>query len=306
MIDLNKLHIFDTVVQMGSFSTAAERLHITQSAVSQHIKELEAGLGQLLFTRTRRGVSLTPQGEVLADYSRQIFDLVAKAENALVNVEHLASGKVSLGATPGVGIYLVPDWVQRFRARYPHLTVALQTGVTAQIVADVLAHRLDIGLIEGELDEQPAGKLAVQVLEEVEQLVVVGFQHPFWDRDHVALTDLDQQSFIVRQQGSQSRAWIEESLHAHGVTPLIGAEFDNLESMKRAVTAGRCLAILPSYVVASELDRHQLRVLPIEDKPLVRHLKLIWAAKSPFSPVTSAFLAELARQYPVLQAVLKG
>ena len=301
MIDLYKLHIFHAVTQTGSFSTAAERLYMSQSAVSQHVKEIETSLGQQLFIRGRRGVKLTAQGEILADYSRQIFDLLANAETALTNVEQLTSGKVSVGATPGVGIYLVPDWVQRFRAHFPQLTVVLQTGVTDLIVADVLNHRLDLGFIEGELADLHEGKIAFQVLQEVEQLVVVGFQHPFWDRSHLTLHDLDHQSFIVRQQGSQSRSWLEETLHAQGITPVIGAEFDNLESMKRAVTAGRCLALLPSYVVENELQQNQLRVLPIKDRPLLRYLKLIWDPKFPFSPVSRAFLNELSNQYPVIR-----
>lgn len=305
MIDLYKLRIFNTVAQTGNFSTAAEWLYITQSAISQHIKDLEASLGQQLFNRGRRGVTLTSQGEILADYSRKIFALVADAETALTNVEQLTAGKVSIGATPGVGIYLVPDWVQQFRAKYPHLTVVLQTGITSQIVSEILLHRLDIGVIEGEVDDLPSSGLTIHVLEEVEQKVVVGFKHPFWDKSALSLSDLDKQSFIVRQQGSHSRAWLEQLLQSHGITPVIGAEFDNLESMKRAVMAGQCIAIMPPYVVETELEQNQLRAIPIPNKPLVRSLKLIWEAKTLFSPISRAFLTELSIRYPALVDVLR-
>jgi len=304
MIDLYKLHIFDIVAQTGSFSTAAEQLYITQSAVSQHIKDLENSLGQQLFRRERRGVTLTPSGEILVDYSRQIFALVARAENALTNVAQLSGGKVTLGATPGVGIYLAPDWVQAFRAQYPQLTVALQTGVTSQIVAEVLARHVDIGIIEGELDEPHAATLSVHILEAVDQIAVVGAHHPLWDHDTVTLDELGQQSFIVRQSGSQSRTWIETLLHDHGLTPTIGAEFDNLESMKRAVSAGRCLAILPPYVVESELEHGQLRAVAIPDLPLKRTLKLIWDSKASFPPIVRAFLVSLSTRFPTLEGLL--
>lgn len=304
MIDLHKLHVFDTVVQTSRFSTAAERLYITQSAVSQHIKELEASLGQQLFVRGRRGVVLTAQGELLAEYSQKVFALISQAETVLTDVNRLASGKISIGATPGVGIYLLPDWVQRFRTKYPQFTVALQTGVTSQIVNDVMAHRLDIGIVEGDLDGQHPDKINSQILEEVEQLVVIGFRHPFWNKEQINLADLNQQSFIMRQQGSQSRAWLEHTLSANGVTPIIGAEFDNLESIKRTVSAGPCLTILPSYVVESEFEQHQLQLLHVAGKPLVRQLKLIWAARTSFSPVTRAFLNELTSGYATLHTVL--
>lgn len=304
MLDLYKLHIFSVVVQEGSFSAAAERLYMTQSAVSQHIKELEASLGRQLFQRGWRGVRLTPHGEILNRYTGEIFALVAKAESALIDIESLSSGRVSIGATPGIGVYLAPDWVQNFRARYPQLTVALQTGVTAQIVSDVLGQRLDIGFIEGELDDYPAPRLSMLVLEAVEQQVVVGFKHPFWERDTVPIEALHQQSFIVRQPNSQSRIWLERTLSQHGIEPAIGAEFDNLESIKRSVTVGTCLAVLPAYVVQAEVEQGLLRRIPVEGKPFTRSLKLIWDSQAHFSPITRAFLTELSQQYPALNALL--
>lgn len=304
MLDLYKLQVFSMVVQEGSFSAAAERLYVTQSAVSQHIKELEASLGRQLFRRGWRGVTLTAHGEILYQYTGEIFALVARAENALTDINHLASGRVSLGATPGIGVYLVPDWVLQFRERHPQLTVALQTGITSQIVNDVLGQRLDIGFVEGELDDHPSSRLSSLVLEEVEQQVVVGFKHSFWDSDRLRLDDLRQQSMIVRETSSQSRIWLEQTLHRHGIDPLIGAEFDNLESMKRSVALGMCVAVLPPYVVQAEVDQHLLRMIPLEGKPLTRSLKLIWDAQGYFSPITRAFLVELSQRYPTLNELL--
>lgn len=304
MLDLYKLQIFSIVVQEGSFSAAAERLYMTQSAVSQHIKELESSLGRQLFQRGWRGVRLTPHGEILHRYTAEIFALVARAESALTDVEHLNSGRVSIGVTPGIGVYLAPDWVQRFRARYPRLTVALQTGITSQIMNDVLGQRLDMGFIEGELDDHLPARLSTLVLEEIEQQVVVGFKHPFWERERLRIEDLSQQSLIVREANSQSRIWLEATLRQHGIEPVIGAEFDNLESIKRAVSLGMCLAIMPPYVVQTEVEQRLLHMLPVEEKPFTRSLKLIWDANSYFSPVTLAFLDELSQRYPALSALL--
>ena len=304
MLDLYKLQVFSIVVQEGSFSAAAERLYITQSAVSQHIKELEARLGRQVFRRGWRGVTLTAHGEVLYRYTGEIFALVAKAENALTDINQLASGRVSMGATPGIGIYLVPDWVRHFRERYPQLTVALQTGITSQIVSDVLGQRLDIGFIEGELDDRPTPRLSSLVLEEIEQQVVVGFKHPYWDNDSLRVEDLHQQSMIVRETNSQSRIWLEDTLHQHGIDPVIGAEFDNLESMKRGVAYGMCLAVLPPYVVQTEVEQHLLHMIPIQGKPFTRSLKLVWDANVYFSPLTRAFLVELSQHYSALNALL--
>jgi LysR family transcriptional regulator, low CO2-responsive transcriptional regulator len=304
MLDLYKLQIFSVVVREGSFSAAAERLYMTQSAVSQHIKDLETNLGRRLFQRGWRGVKLTPHGEVLHRYAAEIFNLVARAESALMDIDHLTSGRVNMGATPGIAIYLVPDWVQDFRSRYPQLTVALQTGVTTQIVGDVLAQKLDVGFIEGELDDRLPPRLASLVLEDIEQQVVVGLRHPFWDREKVAIGDLNGQPLIVRQPTSQSRVWLDHALQQHGVEPVIGAEFDNLESIKRAVALGGYMAVLPPYVVESEVEQGLLHMIPVAGRPFTRSLKLIWDSQVHFSPVTRAFLTELATRYPVLDDLL--
>ncbi len=305
MLDLHKLRIFSVVVQEGSFSAAAEQLLMTQSAVSQHIKELELSLGQQLFQRGWRGVTLTPHGEILYRYTVEIFALVAKAENALTDVNHLRSGRVRIGVTPGIGVYLAPEWVQSFREQYPQLTVALQTGTTAQIVSDVLGQRLAMGFIEGELEDYQSPRLESLVLEEIEQQVVVGYKHPFWDRDVLQVEDLDQQSFIVRQTSSQSRIWLEDRLRHHEIDFMTGAEFDSLESMKRAVSIGVCLAVLPDYVVQPEVEQGLLRMIPLENKPFTRSLKLIWDSSSYFTPITWAFLAKLQQHYPALGTLLR-
>jgi DNA-binding transcriptional LysR family regulator len=305
MLDLHKLTIFNEVTRAGSFSDAAERLYLTQSAVSQHIRDLEVQLGQRLFERGRRGVRLTRAGEVLQGYSDQILRLLAEAEAALVDVDHIAAGRLSVGATPGVGVYLAPDWVQAWRGRWPQIAITLKTGTTDDIVAEVLARRLDFGLVEGELPTPTDHPLRSLTLAEIEQLAVVGFKHPFWDRDELALPELTGQALIVRQPGSQSRAWLDQMLRTHGLQVSIAAEFDSIESIKRAVAVGQCLTILPPYAVQTEVSQGLLRALPLGQPALSRTLRLIWDEARPLNAIARAFLAELADRYPALQEMAR-
>lgn len=304
MFDLYKLQIFLHVAQAGSFSAAAEQMFITQSAVSQHIKELEAGLGRTLFERGRRGVRLTPAGETLYRYACDILALVARAETALTDVEQLPAGKVSLGATPGVANYLAPEWVQAFRRRYPKLMAAIQTGVTSEIVEAVLARRLDLGLLEGELDGQSDERLGWLELAEIEQRVIVGSRHPWWNAEAVTLAELAGQTFVMRPLNSQSRIWVDQVLRQHGIEPAVGAEFDSPEAIKRAVMRGTCLTILPEYVTQQEVEAGSLRALPIRDERLTRTLKLVWDRSGYFSPVARAFLDVLSQTYLPLASLL--
>jgi DNA-binding transcriptional LysR family regulator len=182
MLNLYKLEIFMHVAQEGSISAAADQLYMTQSGVSQHIQDLEASLGVRLFARSSRGVRLTPSGTTLYHYAQRILALVSEAEGAVTDVGQLPSGQISIGATPGLSIYMLAEHIQSFRARYPQLTVTMQTKITPEIVADLLARRLELGFIEGELSSEVAAQLGVLPLEAIDQLVVVGRQHPFWER----------------------------------------------------------------------------------------------------------------------------
>lgn len=300
MLNLYKLEIFALVCEVGSFSEAAERLLMTQSGVSQHMQDLEVSLGAQLFERGRRGVTLTPAGQTLYQYAQQMFALSATAENAVTNVEQLTKGQVQVGATPGVSVYRLADWMQSFRARYPKLTVHLETSTTPQIVKALHARQLDIGLVEGELAPESNSNLASYPLEEIEQLVVVGQKHPFWPRTTVPLAALTGQTMIMRQRNSQTRIWLDQIFQHHAIHPQVGAEFDNIESIKRVVSLGNGLTILPAYAIHIEQEYGVLRGIPLQDRPLVRTLKLIWDKRHFFSPITRSLLTHLQGCFPAL------
>lgn len=304
MLSLHKLEIFVAVVQEGSFSAAAGRFYMTQPAVSQHIQDLEGGLGTQLFKRGRRGVTLTPAGETLYNYTQRILKLVAEAEAAVTNVEKLNSGQLSIGATPGVSVYLLPEWVRGFRERYPKLAVSLHTDVTTGIASDVLGRRLDVGFVEGEIDEIKRRGLGWLVLSNIQLYVVVGEGHDWCQRDEVDIHMLDNHPFITRQPGSRTRIWIDSMLAQHAIKPRIVGEFDNPESIKQAVLSNMGVTILPEYAIAREQTQRLLRGLPVRNVPLQRSLKLLWDVDAPFTPITRAFLRQLSIQYPNLTEVL--
>lgn len=302
MLSLNKLEIFALVVETGSFSAAADRLLLTQPAISQHIQDLEAQLGVTLFKRGRRGVTLTATGETLYAYTQRILRLVLEAETAVTDVRHIKRGQARIGATPGVSMYLLPGWIRTFQRAYPNLTMALETAVTSKILAGVLAHELDIGLIEGELTDTE--RLASFVLREIDMYVIVGAGHDWCRNESVPVAALDGQPFITRTADSQTRRWIDTLLAQHGVKPRIVAEFDNPEAIKQAVASGIGITILPEYAVHHEQARKVVRTVQLDNLVMQRTLKLVWDESLPFSPVTKALLAHLAAEFPQLSAVL--
>lgn len=304
MLNLYKLEIFAYVVEAGSFSRAANRLLLSQSAVSQHIQDLERYLGTSLFDRGPRGVQLTAAGSTLHDYTTRLLALVTDAENAVLNVANSASGQISIGATPGVNIYLLPEWIGVFQQDFPHVTLSLQTQTTSEIINNVLSGDLDVGIVEGEMDQNQPVALGVVVIQQVELYVIIGRGHRCWQRDTAPPDALDGQPFVVRQQGSQTRAWFEQILRQHNIRPRIVAEFDNQESIKHAVASGMGITILPEYAVKREVEAGTLRALPIENLALKRTVKLVWRKTRTPRPVLRAFLTSLSHRFPQLVPIV--
>jgi DNA-binding transcriptional LysR family regulator len=298
MLSLYKLEIFNAVADAGSFSAAADHLLLTQPAISQHIQDLEAATGTQLFKRGRRGVQLTPAGELLLDYTRRILQLVSEAENAVTDIEHLAGGQIRIGATPGVGGYVLPGWVQSFQQRYPQVLTSLRTDTTPQITEHLLNHTLDIGVVEGEWVEN--WQIEKVVLQQIDHFVIVQAEHPWVAKQVIPMQALQKQPFITRSPGSQTRAWLDSIMALHGITLNIVAEFDNPEAIKQAVNAGMGITILPDYTVRHEQQLGMLCALPVQDADLQRTMKLIWERHTPFKPVMRAFVTHLAIRFPQL------
>lgn len=304
MLSLYKLEVFSIVAQRGSFSAAADQLHMSQPGVSQHIHDLEVGLGTQLFRRGRRGVELTDAGEKLYEYTIQILHLVIEAESAVTQVENLSSGQLYIGATPGVSAYLLPSWIQNFHLRYPRLMVALYTGITSEVIAGVLGKRSDLGFIEGELSENQHENLGILALQDIELFVVIGAKHPWWGREAIQAQELNGQPFIHRQPHSQTRIWLEQIFFENSLTLPTATEFDNQESIKQAVISGMGITILPMYAVQDEQANGRLQVLPISDLSLRRTLKLIWYNAIPVKPIARAMLHQLSVIYPHVLTVI--
>lgn len=300
MLDLYKLSIFVQVADQGSFSRAAEHLYMSQSGVSQHMQELENALGVRLFNRERRGVSPTSAGQLLLDYARTILSTAAEAEAVLADLASAEQGlgPVSIGATPGVSAYLLPEWLYQFQMMYPDLSVAVQTATTEQVAASIHAGQLDLGFVEGELPSETMAGLEYTGLQEIEQMIVVGNNHRWWQQPAVNLHDLHDQPLVVRQVSSQTRVWIDQLFEEHHIRPRIVAELDNLESIKRMVIGGKCFAIMPEYAVRHERELGLMRLLPVRDYSLRRTLKLVWQQGSLRSPVARAFLRVIQKQFP--------
>ncbi|MEO0565215.1 MAG: LysR family transcriptional regulator [Chloroflexota bacterium] len=304
MLKLSKLEVFSVVTEEGSFSAAAERMHLSQPAVSRHMQELEDTLGIRLFRRGRRGVTLTPGGEILREYTQKILWMVGEAEGALTDVTQLAVGQVHIATTPGVSVYLAPGWTRAFTTAYPNLSVSMSTGTTSTVIENVMTGRVNLGVVEGELHDLQHERMGSIELQEIEQVLVVGRAHEWWHKSRISASDLHEHPFVSRQPNSRTRVFIDATLNVLDVYPHYVAEFDNPEAIKEAVMDGLGVTIFPDYTVSRERASGLLRAVPVKDLTLRRSLKLIWDRTRPFSPVTRAFLANLSETYAAIAPIV--
>lgn len=300
MLSLHKLDVFLTVAQEGKICRAAERLFMTQAAVSQHIHDLEAGLGVTLFERSSQGVRLTAAGETLREYAQKILWLAAAAESALTEVRNLKEGRLEIGFTPTAASLLAPHWLKEFHAEYPAIKVNVHTDITPALIQAVLKQQIDLAFVEGETSE--TSHLQIVEIEETEIFVVVPNTHRWAGRASVSITEIAAEPFLARQGGSQTHSWTMQLFARFGLTPNIVAEFDHPHAILRAVSQGIGISLLPVCFAEEEPVQNKIKLLRLEEIPdLRRTVKAVWRKERPLPPIPRAFLRMLSGRYPQIE-----
>src|SRR6516165_10566169 len=188
-MNLNHLAIFHAVAQAGGMTLGAERLDISQPAVSKQVQELERALGVHLFDRIGRRVHLSQAGEILADYARRLFGLVHEAEKAMAEVRAVGRGRLVIGASTTIGSYLLPGVLSEFSRRHDKIELLVEIENTEQVHHRLARHELDIGLTEGFVEEED---LEAEVFYQDELVVIASPDHRLAKSARVSLKAIQQ------------------------------------------------------------------------------------------------------------------
>lgn len=292
---MHHLGVFHAVAEAGSVTLGAERLQISQPAVSKQLRELEQAVGTGLFDRVGRGVRLTEAGELLARYARTLFAVAAEAERAVGDLKAVGRGVLAVAASTTIGMYLLPPALVAFRRRHPGVLVRMGVGNTAWVHREVTEFRFDLGLSEGFV----AGSGLDAEAFAVDQLVVIGHPtHPLAGKKRVGPGDLRDEPFVLREPGSGTRAVQEQAITALGVRVAEVMTLGSTETIKRVVGAGAGLAVVSRLAVRSELDDGRLVVLPVTGLNVTRPLHVVRVAERSPSPTVQAFLGVLSECVP--------
>ncbi len=266
MVNLGQLRIFQAVAQSRSFTRASGIVHLTQPGISKHIKQMELYFGVPLFDRSGRRATLTEAGALLFEATQEIMATIEAAERRIDDLKGLRGGRLRLGSSFPIGVYILPLVLAEFRRRYPAVDVALQISLSETVEAKLLANELDLGLVSHEARDP---RLVARTFMSDELVVIVPPGHRWAKKRRIAPHELAGETFIVAAQGAGTRAVVEERLRAQGIVLTNVMEFGNLEGAKHAVEAGLGISVQARSVVQREVaagSLHALRLAGIDTR----------------------------------------
>jgi LysR family transcriptional regulator, cyn operon transcriptional activator len=251
-MELHQLRGFYEVARERSFTRAAERLFLTQPAISLQLKALEEELGESLFERGRKSVRLTPAGEILFRYVRQVFNRLEEAGNEIAALRDLLGGRLVIGTSDTNCTYLLPEVLEEFRDRYPQVELDIRNRMSTEVGQLVLDHEVDFGLATLPVRHRD---LVCQGLFGRRDVLICPPGHALAGRKHVHLKTLAQYPLLVLERGSTSRQLLEEVFRSAGLELKTAMNLGGIEVIKRFVQIGLGLALVPRFAVGAEVEQ---------------------------------------------------
>ena len=292
-MNIDQLKTFHQVANTGSFTKAADELHLTQPAVSQQIKALEASFGITLFDRSKKSVRLSNEGEILLAYTSRLFDLFEEIQTLFDQFQGLRRGKITLGSTAVLGTYFLPRIIGRYSKQYPRIDIDLRMGNSQMVHKWVLEGKVDLGF---------AGMMKIHTrvsrvrIHREMLLMVCSNDNLLAQKKPVRVADLADTPFIWREKGTQTRSLVKEWFenNTRKKFPQKSIELQNLEAAKRTVIEGYGVTVTPEIAVRREIHLGLLKQIHLKDFSLWFDYYVLLLKGKIFSKASQAFMEMLA------------
>ena len=291
-MDFKQLEAFTSVVSLGSFSRAAEKLYLTQPTISAHIGSLEFELNTQLIVRTPKEAYPSETGKILYEYALDMLALREQAVSACLSATADMSGSISIAASSIPYQYLLPGMISEFREQYPDISFELISSDSAGVISAILSGKAEMGLTGSMME---SSKCVYQEIADDNLVVITPNLKPYSDLEEngFTLNHLKQFPFIIREPGSGTRRETESYLQKKGLkleSLRIAAQMDDPDAIKKSVGRGMGISIM-SQLAASDYEEFGLiRVFHPEKEPIKRKLYLVRHKSRPVFPIAQAFL----------------
>ncbi|OME94956.1 MULTISPECIES: LysR family transcriptional regulator [Paenibacillus] len=277
-MELIYLQTFREVAIRQSFTKAADELGYAQSSVTTQIQKLEKEYGVKLFERYGRGLRLTKSGEELFKYAVQMLDLFQQSKEKLTKQ---GGGTLSIGTIDSLAAYFLPSVIHQLKQRHEDLVIRIQPDREDSIISKVREGEYDLGLI---LDRKPEDSSLNWIAIREEPLLLIAHpNHPLLVKPVIELEHLADAEWIMPEDSCNYRMMLEKVLRASGVPMRIGLELGNPEAIKRYVTSGTGISLLPKMVAEEEIKRGELSILPFAHSDIRLDIQLVIHPKKWFS-----------------------
>lgn len=297
-MNLHQMRVLSALIDRGSYTAAAEHLHLTQPAVSQQIKALETSCGLRLVERASNRVVPTHAGEVLHRYAVSMLHLEEEALHALEELRAGGRGRFVVGANTTGGMYIVPPLIAAYREEHPDTEIVLRIDYTEAICNQVAARSLDMGFVGGHITDR---RFNVEPVTPDRLVLIVAPSHPLAAMPRLTISDVAGEPFILARYGSSTRRLIESTFKERGVTLTVGMEQGGTEDIKKAVESGLGVAVVSQWSVLREVSAGYLRQIEIEGLEMPRYYEMISHKSRYYSPAAQGFMAYARREAPKLR-----
>ena len=289
-MQIESLKVFCDLAETESFTKAAQINEVTQSAVSQQISSLERQFKSLLIERSKKKFRLTREGQVLYDYSKQIIQTYDALFSKLQEIKDIVSGTIRVATIYSIGLHDLPPYLKKFLKAYSTVNVHVEYRRSNQVYEDVLGNVVDLGLVAYPTKDP---KLEVVPLRKDMLVLICHPQHPLAKNKGIKLKEIAGKKFIGFEPDIPTRRAIDRILKEQGVQVQHVMEFDNIETVKRAVEIDAGIAIVPRGTITQEIAKQTLAEVRIEDAEFYRPLAAIHKKNKVLSPAMKQFLAVL-------------
>jgi DNA-binding transcriptional LysR family regulator len=286
-MQVESLKVFCDLAETESFTKAAQINNVTQSAVSQQISSLERQFKSLLIERSKKKFRLTREGQVLYDYSKQLIQIYDSLQNRLQEIKDIISGTIRLATIYSIGLHDLPIYLKKFLKLFPTVNVHVEYRRANQVYEDVLGNVVDLGLVAYPVKD---AKLELIPLRKDALVMICHPQHPLAKNKSIKLSQLSGQKFISFEPDIPTRKAIDKILKDQEVSVQSVMEFDNIETVKRAVEIEAGVSIVPQATITQEVAKQTLAEVKIEGVELFRPLAAIYKKNKVLSPAMKQFL----------------
>ncbi len=284
---LRQFQVFEAIVRLGSFTRAAEELFLTQPTVSMQIKKLADALGLPLFEHVGRNVEPTEAGLALYKSSRELFETLANLEMTVADLKGLKVGRLRMGVIT-TAKYLTPEILGEFSRLYPGIDLALKVTNRERIIERMHGNEDDLYI----MGQAPEGELDVEVFPFAPNPLVVMAprDHALVGKKNIALSEIIEYPFIMREPGSGIRDAVLRLFAAQGLRPRVRMELGSNEAIKHAVVGGLGLSVLSLHTLSLEGDNGPVAILDVEQFPIHRQWFIVHPKGKELSLVARTFL----------------